>query len=421
MEEFYKLTGVVTIPDDKKTELNDNILKLLDRCGLRKIKAITVADSKIEVACRVTPNSKGIVAFDYSIFEKKHRRVSCYNMDTCELKINDCGFSEFGVAMMLALTMLESYSRTPCYMVKNGEINGVNSCASLIENLLDIRLRFPNRADIWGTYLFWRKNPDIQSMSIRKIWQKVPWDFEKTDFNMMFDIIAVHDNTVLSKNFETVTFDKEQIADAKHIERIKYLYSTYMDLIDNNMNPEDCLRAIICRPLKARDEVSRGDSRLAVVAELSKYLTSATMINVYSLTIHESFDETWDRIAGNGYYKDIITDEDDSDEKKQNDKRTQLFFYEIIQRENEDEFLGEASDRKLILSLEMQDELKRWGNMIEQLPTPSDIDISKELLDIFGELSTEWKVRKPDISLIKEVINKKNYKNAVKGMAVPNK
>ena len=413
MEEFYKLIGTVTIPEDKKEELNDNILKLLDRCGLRKIKTVTVAGSKIEVSCRVAPNAKGIVAFDYSIFEKKHRKKSYYNVNTCELKINDCGFSEFGVAMMMALTMLESYSSTPCYMVKNDEINGVNSCALLIENILGIRLRFPNRADIWGTYLFWRKNPDIHGTDIREIWQKVPWDFEKTNFNMMLDIIAVKDDTVLSKNFEIATFDKEQIAVAEHVERIKYLYNAYRELSDNNMNPEDCLRSIIRKSLKERDEVSRGDSRLAVVAELSKYLTAATIIHVYALTVHEDFEETWDRIAGNGYYKDVISDED-ADDKKKDGKRPQIFFYEIIRRESEDEFLGENSNRELTISPDMKDELKRWKSMMDKISVSSYTDVAEELQDILNELNTEWKVRRPDISLIKEITNKKNYKSAIK-------
>ena len=414
MEEFYKLIGTVTIPEQKKEELNDNMLKLLDRCGLRKIKTITVAGSKIEVACRVAPNGKGIVAFDYSIFEKKHRKKSYYNVNTCELKINDCGFSEFGVAMMMALTMLESYSSTPCYMVKNDEINGVNSCALLIENILGIRLRFPNRADIWGTYLFWRKNPDIHGTDIREIWQKVPWDFEKTNFSMMLDIIAVKDDTVLSKNFEMATFAKGQIADAEHVNRIKYLYNAYVELSDNNMNPEECLRSIICKSLKERDEVSREDSRLAVIAEFSKYLTAATMIHVYALTVNENFEETWDRIAENGYYKDIIPDDEDAEDKKKDNKRAQILFYEIIRRESEDEFLGENSNRELAISLDMQDELKRWKSMMDKLPASSDTDATEELQDILNELNAEWKVRKPDFGLIKEIIDKKNHNNAVR-------
>lgn len=169
MDSFYKIVGDITIPEEKKAELNDCVLKVLDRCGLRKIKKTKIGNSQIEASCRVKPDTKGKVTFDYSIFEKKHRKTSYYNTNTCELFTNECGFSEFGLAMMMVLTLIESYSITPCYMVRAGEITNVAPCAEIIEDLIGVRLRFPHRADIWETYLFCRNNRDQITMKLDEV------------------------------------------------------------------------------------------------------------------------------------------------------------------------------------------------------------------------------------------------------------
>lgn len=61
LNEFYKLVGEVTIPEEKREELNDYVLKLLDRSGVRKIKKVKIGDLDTEVAERVKRNNHGKV------------------------------------------------------------------------------------------------------------------------------------------------------------------------------------------------------------------------------------------------------------------------------------------------------------------------------------------------------------------------
>ena len=61
LNEFYKLVGEVTIPEEKREELNDCVLKLLDRSGVRKIKKVKIGDLDTEVAERVKRNNHGKV------------------------------------------------------------------------------------------------------------------------------------------------------------------------------------------------------------------------------------------------------------------------------------------------------------------------------------------------------------------------
>ena len=57
----------------------------MDKCGIRKTAEMEAAGKKAIVVSPVYPDENGIVSFDYSIFEKKKRKISTYDMNTCEL------------------------------------------------------------------------------------------------------------------------------------------------------------------------------------------------------------------------------------------------------------------------------------------------------------------------------------------------
>ena len=412
MDSFYKIVGDITIPEEKKAELNDCVLKVLDRCGLRKIKKTKIGNSQIEVSCRVKPDTKGKVTFDYSIFEKKHRKPSYYNTNTCELFTNECGFSEFGLAMMMVLTLIESYSITPCYMVRAGEITNVASCAEVIEDLIGVRLRFPHRADIWETYLFCRDNRDQITMKPGTLWKIVPVGYEKTDIDMLIDVIEMEDDSLLAENLKMVSFNKGQIGKAVHNDRIKYLYSAFMTPADDRKSVEDWLKRVIPLTLAERNELSEGTSGISIIAELSKYMTAATMLHVYALTFNKDFWKVWEQLTVDGYYKEIIR-EDEDDEASEQNYGPGLKLYKAMFREDEDEFLGEFSKRELCLSSAIEGEIENWKKCSENdiIPENKRVDM---LAEILSELQTDWKVRIPDMNLVKELSKPDNSDNARK-------
>ena len=73
MNEFYRLAGTFTISEEKRNEFNLLALELLNRCGIRLLKDITVAGNTITVISHISPDSNGIVSFNYSIFEHRKR------------------------------------------------------------------------------------------------------------------------------------------------------------------------------------------------------------------------------------------------------------------------------------------------------------------------------------------------------------
>lgn len=107
MEQKYRMEGKADIPEEKRTEFNDYILKIFWLCGIRKRKEAELAGKKVTVVGTPGPDDYGIVRFDYSIFERRKRPVSFYNMKTCELSVNTCGSDEFGMVMQLVLMLMQ--------------------------------------------------------------------------------------------------------------------------------------------------------------------------------------------------------------------------------------------------------------------------------------------------------------------------
>lgn len=98
----------------------------------------------------------GMVAFDYSIFEKQKRQVSFYDMNTCELHVTERGYREFGLVINLIMTMQEVYSTEHCYLMNKDQVCDVYWYAVLIERTIGLKLAFPNREKIWDMLLFFK-------------------------------------------------------------------------------------------------------------------------------------------------------------------------------------------------------------------------------------------------------------------------
>lgn len=177
MKHGYWIEGKVSIPEEKREEFNENILKLFRLCGIRKLKEVEIAGRTIIVACEPEPDIEGMVRFDYSIFEGLKRRVSVYNMNTCELSITDRGHGEFGLVMKLAMTMQEAYSAKHCYFMRKNEVCNVHGYALLIERTIGLKLSFPNREKMWDMFVFFKSSGNYDEMTCESIIDKFPYGY----------------------------------------------------------------------------------------------------------------------------------------------------------------------------------------------------------------------------------------------------
>ena len=406
-EEFYKLGGVVTIPDEKKAEFNEYVLQMLDRGGIRKIKRTKLDGDEVELAARVEPDKKGIVRFDYSIFEKMIRDVSTYDMNTCRLEVNNCGFSEMGIVMAMILTLIEAYSITPCYMIRNGKMCDIEAFALILEDIMGIKLRFPHRADNWSMYLFSKECEEIKKLEEFEILDQVPQSFEKLDFNIIVNILYIDDEELLKEQLKEVSFDKDQIEQINSGERFRFLYTIYKNIIRAGEPLEDYIQKLINATLEERTAYGKEDSNFGMIAELSRYFTAQTLIIIYKAVKGTDFWSEWERFTQHGFYSDIIPNPYD---REANNDHKAIQFYRAIQRSSDDESLGEFSDRNLSLSEDLEDAIIKWKKQAESVEPPKVFDSIEELKSLLIELKDNNGIRRMDYELFNEL--KKSHKNS---------
>lgn len=81
-DNLYQLAGKVSIPEEDRKAFNRKALLLLDKCGIRKTQKIKLKGKELTVVEPALWDEEGIVAFDYSVFEKKVREISTLNLYT---------------------------------------------------------------------------------------------------------------------------------------------------------------------------------------------------------------------------------------------------------------------------------------------------------------------------------------------------
>ena len=164
-DNMYQLAGKVNVPAEKKDEMNRYVLEIMDKCGIRKMEKMTVAGVEVTVVSPVQPNEAGIVMFDYSIFEKKQREISTYNLNTCELYAEDRGYDEFNIVINMIMVLQEVYTNGGCYLIKSGKLYNIKGYLLMLQGVLKKRITLPGRIRMWDTYLFFRNSEEYQTVT----------------------------------------------------------------------------------------------------------------------------------------------------------------------------------------------------------------------------------------------------------------
>ena len=129
----YHLAGKVNVPAEKRDEMNRYVLEVMDKCGIRKTEKMTIAGVEVTVVSPARPNADGVVVFDYSIFEKKRREISTYDLNTCELCAEDRGYDEFALVINMIMVLQEVYTNGGCYLVYSDELCNIKGYLFLLQ------------------------------------------------------------------------------------------------------------------------------------------------------------------------------------------------------------------------------------------------------------------------------------------------
>lgn len=403
-DDMYKLVGIVTIPESKKGVFNEHVLKLLYLCGIRKTSEMELAGRKISVVEPAVPDKDGIVAFDYSIFEKIKHEVCTYNMQTCELITTDRGYQEFGVTMNLVMVLLESFSETACYLVRNGKPVPVDGYAALIKGLLGITLFFPNREKLWDMFLLLKNTEGCEAVSGQDVFHTYPFDLCRFCLDHVEAVIDIDRNGMKKPEKPIAPGDTINIIDWIAIKW--YAFENMLNLIHEGKDQEleSFLKKLLCMELPSRREIAGDDTAYRRIAEASLYLLPSVMVKAYAEALGQDFWETWNKITeGRGYGDTLV----EAYENNSGSELKEIPFRKAILRESEDEFLEFWHGEEMDLSDGLEQRLRQWRTRFAILSGSTEtvtMDMDAYLLQVIEEMYDIWGCRLVDGVFVREFL-----------------
>lgn len=414
-DDVYKLAGTVSIPEDKKAEFNQYILQILKKCGIRKTETIALGGHMLPVVRHPMPDEENMVHFDYSIFEKKKRKTSFYNMNTCELVSHDRGYNEFGVVMNMIMVMQEAYSEEHCYFMCEDRPHSVDTYALMIKEVLGISLRFPRRSKMWDMLLFFKNTREYQSVTSKMIWSTFPFDFCNFIPEHFFAVYSIDSEMkeIFIKSFRGEEFQ------FKETPQEKFLYYVYQNMIKFTEKKErkfleDFLRKLLDADLQKRQELAE-DKRYGTIAAASLYVLPPVIVLGYALAVHKDFWDIWRKWEIKGYSDIIAENYNERTGIYKNNKRS-LPFYKAIRRDYEDEFIEFWEGGSLCLSEDMKKCFLDWKSDFAKISLEEAFDMESSLTKIVTELNQYFGCRFVDREFIIEFMEHGedgNYKKAL--------
>ena len=304
----YQLAGEVNVPAEKRDEMNQYVLEIIDKCGIRKTEKMTVAGAEVTVVGPAQPNADGIVVFDYSIFERKQTEISTYDLNTCELHTEDRGYGEFGLVMNMIMILQEAYTDGGCYLVEYGELCNAGGYLLLLQGVLGKRITLPGRIRMWDTYLFFRNSEEYPNIEYKDLLDDYSEFYGELDLEQLITVFDVENPEQMFSHTKQISC-REEINSVGPPSRTEYAYQIFCGLNEDEKDTmESFLVELLSLDFSERKELSARPDEKGIVAELSLYVLPAHLILAYAQAVEKDFWEIWNSFGGNGY-SDIIQED----------------------------------------------------------------------------------------------------------------
>lgn len=274
-DNIFCLAGKVNVPAEKKNEMNRHVLEILDKCGIRKTVEMTVAGKKVTAVISARPDAEGIVLFDYSIFEKKKRKISKYDLNTCELYVEDQGYNEFGIVMNMIMVLQEAYTNVGCYFTKSGKLYDIEIYLFLIQGVLGEKINIPGRIRMWDMYLFFRNSEEYKNVTYRDLLEGYSKDYGELDTEQLLAVLEIENKELMIPGEKRI-FCRNEINSANSCSRIEYAYRVFggMKAIEK-AGMKSFLAELLNADFAKRKELSARQDEKGIIAELARQFRNA--------------------------------------------------------------------------------------------------------------------------------------------------
>ena len=410
-DHMFCLAGRVNIPSEKRNEMNRQVLEILDKCGIRKTVEMSVAEKKVTVVAPARPDADGIVLFDYSIFEKKKRKISKYDLNTCELYAEEPGYREFGVVMHMIMVLQEAYTNGGCYFIKSGKLYNAEIYLFLIQSVLGEKITLPGRTRMWEMYLFFRNSEEYENITYMDLIEDYSENYGRLDTEQLLAVYEVENKKLMISDEEKISC-RNEIKSANACSRAEYAYKVFKGMKEAGKKAmKNFLAELLNADFAKRKELSARQDEQGIIAELSLYVSPVRLVFAYTQAVDLDFWETWDSLETAGY-SDILRG---TDSKGDEDDFWEFPFYKAIQRKDEDEFLEFWDGTNLRLSQNMKECIRYWTEQMNGIRVSSVISAENFLEKIIARLERNG-CRYVDETFVTEFMERGNEANYQKAL-----
>ena len=398
-ENLYQLAGNVTIPEDKRDEFNKKVMTILDKGGIRRTKNIRIADRPVTVVVPAEPDERGIVSFNYSIFEKKLHDVADFDMNTGTLRFTDDYHNEYGVIMNLIMVLQEAYSETPCFLTYKGKPEPIDAPMAVINAILGEKMDLRNGTSVWEILRFLHESKEHEDAT--------PTDALHACYLYWHDLgqtlFAFHlDDREVRLTEEVGRMDREQAREGEYWQKRERLYRLLLKHCDD-AGLEGWLKSLLSEELEGRKRMGEAGDDYGEMAELSLFFYPQEVARLYAISKGEAFWTVWEGMGVEGYRECISAVKDG-----RSDGDPVIPFFEAIRREDEDEFLEWWDGENLMLSEKMTEQFKKWKEQFDETEVPTQFDMEALLGDVLNEMREVWECRFVDGSFVNEFLEHKS-------------
>lgn len=409
----YKILGDIKIPVEKRMDVNNYVIRILNQCGIRKTKEINIARKPIMVLERVQPDENGMITFDYSIFEKIKRNISTYDTKTCELYISDRGYAEYGLAVNLIMVLLEAYTNGHCYVMYKDEMMNVAGYMQMLYSILGERLNLKNRGRFWEVLCFFHAQGNEWIFS-QKLFDVISLYYSNFDLDQILACLMINRDDIEITE-EITTYQRSDIKNENMNVEKKRQYLYYLIKKQIEEEPERLkafLKNLLGADVEGRKGMASRHDDLGTIAELSLYMISPVIVHAYAVAIGNDFWKQWDDFATSGYCDTV-----NKVKEEEGLEYGELPFYKGILRQNEDEFLEFWDGANLLLSEEMVSQLEKWKTDFLTVCDTPEMNMEQYMANILTDLDHDWNCRYVDTVFVKEFLEhgqEEAYQKAMK-------
>lgn len=300
MGTFASYIGNVSIPEEKRVEFNNNMVKLLQLGGMIDYDKVNLYGKEIILIKPVEINEEGECFFHYNYFEDEPWENAGFDSNKNRLWSWKIGWNEFSFVICAGYILTELYSDDYGYAEKNGDILNSPDYVRWINFILDKEFSLERRFDLWKyyeSYVLARKDDGYKFDDI----DFDPFDFIPNGYEEYMGGTELADILYIANGTDTVIDEAEMGTYAKEVSILKNELERFYK--ENTCHGRETIWQLIQMPLAERKTIDGTD--YDKIAEISTRVAARVFIYLSTEILGLSFWEEWVNLYENAYSDEV--------------------------------------------------------------------------------------------------------------------